>query len=81
MAFDNLKDKLGDIFKNLKKKGKLTEADVKVAMREIRMALLEADVNYKVAKDFVKNVTEKAIGGEVLESLTPGQQVIKMVND
>ncbi|MBQ4109301.1 MAG: signal recognition particle protein [Clostridia bacterium] len=81
MAFDNLKDKLGDIFKNLKKKGKLTEADVKVAMREIRMALLEADVNYKVAKDFVKNVTEKAIGGEVLESLTPGQQVIKIVND
>ena len=81
MAFDNLKDKLSDIFKNLKRKGKLTEDDVKLAMREIRMALLEADVNYKVAKDFVKSISEKAVGSEVLESLTPGQQVIKIVNE
>ncbi len=81
MAMESLKDKLSDIFKNLKRKGKLTEADVKVAMREIRMALLEADVNYKVAKDFVKSVSEKAVGNEVLESLTPGQQVIKIVNE
>lgn len=81
MAFDNLKDKLSDIFKNLKRKGKLSEADVKLAMREIRVALLEADVNYKVAKDFVKNISEKAVGEEVLESLTPGQQVIKIVNE
>ena len=81
MAFDNLKDKLSDIFKNLKRKGKLSADDVKIAMREIRVALLEADVNYKVAKDFVKNITEKAVGAEVLESLTPGQQVIKIVNE
>jgi len=81
MALDSLKDKLSDIFKNLKRKGKLTEADVKVAMREIRMALLEADVNYKVAKNFVASVSEKAVGNEVLESLTPGQQVIKIVNE
>ena len=81
MAFDNLKDKLSDIFKNLKRKGKLTEADVKLAMREIRVALLEADVNFKVAKDFVKTISEKAVGAEVMESLTPGQQVIKIVNE
>jgi signal recognition particle subunit SRP54 len=81
MAFDNLKDRLSDVFKNLKRKGKLTESDVKLAMREIRMALLEADVNYKVAKDFVKSISEKAVGSEVLESLTPGQQVIKIVNE
>lgn len=81
MAFDNLKDKLSDIFKNLKRKGKLSEDDVKLAMREIRVALLEADVNYKVAKDFVKSISEKAVGAEVLESLTPGQQVIKIVNE
>lgn len=81
MAFDSLKDKLSDIFKNLKRKGKLSESDVKLAMREIRVALLEADVNYKVAKDFVKRVSEKAVGEEVLESLTPGQQVIKIVNE
>lgn len=81
MAFDNLKDKLSDIFKNLKRKGKLTEADVKLAMREIRVALLEADVNFKVAKDFVKSISEKAVGAEVMESLTPGQQVIKIVNE
>ncbi len=81
MAMESLKDRLSDIFKNLKRKGKLTEADVKVAMREIRMALLEADVSFKVAKDFVKTVSEKAVGNEVLESLTPGQQVIKIVNE
>jgi len=81
VAFDNLKDRLSDIFKNLRKKGKLSEDDVKVAMREIRVALLEADVNFKVAKDFVKSVSEKAVGEQVLESLTPGQQVIKIVNE
>ena len=81
MAFDNLKDRLSDIFGNLKKKGKLSESDVKAAMREIRLALLEADVNYKVAKEFVSKVSEKAIGEKVMESLTPGQQVIKIVNE
>ena len=81
MAMDSLKDRLSEIFKNLKRKGKLSEGDVKTAMREIRMALLEADVNYKVAKDFVASVSEKAVGKEVLESLTPGQQVIKIVNE
>ena len=81
MAFESLSEKLSASFKRLRSKGKLTEADVKEAMREVRMALLEADVNYKVAKDFTAKVTEKAIGGQVLESLTPGQQVIKIVND
>ena len=81
MAFEGLSDKLSGVFKKLKGRGKLSEADVKAAMREVRMALLEADVNYKVAKDFVASVTEKAIGAEVLESLTPAQQVIKIVND
>ena len=81
MAFESLSEKLSASFKRLRSKGKLTEADVKEAMREVRMALLEADVNYKVAKDFTARVTEKAVGGEVLESLTPGQQVIKIVNE
>ena len=81
MAFEGLSDKLSAAFKKLRGKGKLTESDVKEAMREVRMALLEADVNYKVAKDFTARVTEKAIGGEVLESLTPAQQVIKIVNE
>lgn len=81
MAFESLSEKLSASFKRLRSKGKLTEADVKEAMREVRMALLEADVNYKVAKDFTAKVTEKAIGGQVLESLTPGQQVIKIVKD
>ncbi len=81
MAFDGLSSKLQDVFKQLKSKGRLTEKDVKVAMREIKLALLEADVNYKIVKDFVKSVSEKAIGNDVLESLTPGQQVIKIVND
>ncbi|RPF47988.1 signal recognition particle subunit FFH/SRP54 (srp54) [Hydrogenoanaerobacterium saccharovorans] len=81
MAFEGLSDKLSAAFKKLRSKGKLSEADVKEAMREVRLALLEADVNYKVAKDFVKSVTERAIGSDVLTSLTPAQQVIKIVND
>ena len=81
MAFEGLSEKLGAVFKKLKSRGKLTESDVKEAMREVRMALLEADVNYKVVKDFVASVTERAVGEEVLKSLTPGQQVIKIVNE
>ena len=81
MAFEGLTEKLQKVFKGLKNHGKLTEADVKAAMREVRMALLEADVNFAVARDFVKKVTDKAVGEEVLNSLTPGQQVIKIVND
>ncbi len=68
-------------FKRLRSKGKLTEPDIKAAMREVRMALLEADVNYKVAKEFIAKVTERSIGAEVMESLTPAQQVIKIVNE
>jgi signal recognition particle subunit SRP54 len=81
MAFEGLAGKLQETLKKLKNAGKLTEKDVKEAMREVRMALLEADVSFKVAKDFVNKVTEKAIGEGVLESLTPGQQVIKIVNE
>lgn len=81
MAFEGLSDKLNRVFKKLKGQGKLTEADVREAMREVRLALLEADVSYKVVKDFVAKVTEKAVGEDVLSSLTPGQQVIKIVND
>ncbi len=81
MAFDGLADKLSAAFKRLKSKGKLSESDVKEAMREVRLALLEADVNYKVAKDFTNRVTERAIGSEVMESLTPAQMVIKIVNE
>ena len=81
MAFEGLADKLGNAFKRLKSKGKLSEADVKEAMREVRLALLEADVNYKVAKDFTKSVTDRAIGAAVMESLTPAQMVIKIVNE
>ncbi len=81
MAFESLADKLSAAFKKLRSKGKLTENDVKEAMREVRFALLEADVNYKVTKDFVKSVTERCIGSDVLESLTPSQQVIKIVNE
>lgn len=81
MAFEGLSDKLSAAFKKLRSKGRLTEPDVKEAMREVRLALLEADVNYKVAKDFVATVTERAIGADVLTSLTPAQQVIKIVND
>lgn len=81
MAFENLSEKLSGVFKKLRSKGRLSETDVKEAMREIRMALLEADVNFKVAKDFVAGVTEKAIGSDILESLSPAQQVIKIVNE
>lgn len=81
MAFEGLSERLENSFKKLRAKGKLTEADVKDAMREVRLALLEADVNYKVAKDFTKSVTERAIGEDVMESLTPGQMVIKIVNE
>ena len=81
MAFEGLSDKLSRAFKRLKNKGKLSEADVKEAMREVRLALLEADVNYKVAKDFTNKVTERAVGQDVMESLTPAQMVIKIVNE
>ena len=81
MAFEGLSEKLNNVFKRLKSRGKLNESDVKEAMREVRLALLEADVSYKVVKDFVAKITEKAVGEEVLNSLTPAQQVIKIVND
>ena len=81
MAFEGLSERLENSFKKLRAKGKLTEADVKEAMREVRLALLEADVNYKVSKEFTKKVTERAIGADVMESLTPGQMVIKIVNE
>lgn len=81
MAFDSLSDKLQNIFKNLRSKGRLTEADVKAALKEVKMALLEADVNFKVVKQFVNTVTERAIGQDVMKSLTPGQMVIKIVNE
>lgn len=81
MAFENLSNKLQDVFKQLRGKGKLTEADVKTAMREVKIALLEADVNFKIVKNFIKTVTERAVGTEVLEGLNPGQQVIKIVNE
>ena len=81
MAFEGLAEKLSNSFKKLRSKGKLSEADVKEAMREVRLALLEADVNYKVAKEFTGKVTERAIGAEVMESLTPAQMVIKIVNE
>ena len=80
MAFEGLTEKLSAAFKKLRNKGRLTEADVKEAMREIRLALLEADVSYKVVKDFIKRVTEKAVGTEILESLTPAQGIVKIVN-
>ena len=81
MAFEGLAEKLQGTLKKLRGKGKLNEKDIKEAMREVKLALLEADVNYKVVKKFVKNVSEKCVGGDVLESLTPGQQVVKIVND
>ena len=81
MAFENLGDKLSAVFKKLKGQTRVTEADIKEATREIRMALLEADVNFKVAKDFVAKVNEKALGSDVLESLSPSQQIIKIVNE
>ena len=81
MAFENLSNKLQEVFKQLRGKGMLTEADVKAAMREVKIALLEADVNFKIVKDFVKKVTERAVGTEVLQGLNPGQQVVKIVNE
>lgn len=81
MAFEGLTDRLQDIFRKLRGKGKIAEEDVKVAMREIRLALLEADVNFKVVKDFVNRVRDRAVGQEVLSSLTPGQQIVKIVHD
>lgn len=81
MAFESLSDKLQNIFKNLRGKGRLSEADVKTALKEVKMALLEADVNFKVVKQFVKSVEERAIGQDVMSSLTPGQMVIKIVNE
>lgn len=81
MAFDSLSDKLQNIFKKLRGKGRLSEDDVKSAMKEVKMALLEADVNFKVVKQFVNTVTERAIGQDVMQSLTPGQMVIKIVNE
>lgn len=81
MAFESLADRLSGVFKKLRGHGKLTEADIKAAMREVRMALLEADVNYKVAKEFCAKVSERAMGQEVMESLTPAQQVVKIVNE
>lgn len=80
-AFENLTDKLQNIFKNLRGKGRLTEADVKNALREVKIALLEADVNFKVVKNFISSVQERAVGQDVLSSLTPGQMVIKIVNE
>ena len=81
MAFESLTDKLQDVFKDLRSKGRLTEADVKVALKEVKMALLEADVNFKVVKQFVKSVEERAIGQDVMNGLNPGQMVIKIVNE
>lgn len=81
LAFESLADRLGSVFKKLRGKGKISEADLKEAMKEVKRALLEADVNFKVVKDFINGVSEKALGQNVLESLTPGQQVIKIVND
>ena len=81
MAFDSLSDKLQNVFKKLRNKGTLTEADVKVALKEVKMALLEADVNFKVVKQFISTVQERAVGQDVMTSLTPGQMVIKIVNE
>ena len=79
--FQSLSEKLDQAFKKFRNKGTLTEADVKAGMREIKLALLEADVNFKVVKDFIKIVSERAVGAEVMESLLPGQQVVKIVNE
>jgi signal recognition particle subunit SRP54 len=81
MAFESLTDKLQNVFKNLRSKGRLTEADVKAALKEVKMALLEADVNFKVVKQFIKSVEERAIGSDVMNGLNPGQMVIKIVNE
>ena len=81
MAFEGIASKLQNVFKKLTGRGKLSEKDLKEAMREVKLALLEADVNFNVVKTFIKSVTDRAVGAEVMESLTPGQQVIKIVND
>ena len=81
MAFESLSEKLQNVFKNLRGKGRLTEADVKTALREVKMALLEADVNFKVVKKFISSVQERAIGQDVMNGLNPGQMVIKIVNE
>ncbi len=81
MAFESLSEKLQNVFKNLRSKGRLTEADVKAALKEVKMALLEADVNFKVVRQFIKSVEERAVGQDVMTSLTPGQTVIKIVNE
>src|SRR5574344_508013 len=81
MAFESLTDKLQNVFKNLRSKGRLTQEDVKAALKEVKLALLEADVNFKVVKQFVKAVEERAIGSDVLNGLNPGQMVIKIVNE
>ena len=81
MAFEGLSAKLQNVFKNLRGKGRLSESDVKAAMKEVKMALLEADVSFKVVKSFINDVTERAVGQDVLNSLTPGQMVIKIVNE
>lgn len=81
MAFESLTDKLQNVFKNLRKKGRLTEADVKAALKEVKMALLEADVSFKVVKQFMKSVQERAVGADVMSGLNPGQMVIKIVNE
>ena len=81
MAFESLTEKLQNVFKNLRSKGRLTEEDVKIALKEVKLALLEADVNFKVVKQFVKSVEERAIGQDVLNGLNPGQMVIKIVNE
>ena len=81
MAFESLTDKLQNVFKSLRSKGRLTEADVKTALREVKLALLEADVNFKVVKQFVKAVEERAVGADVMNGLNPGQMVIKIVNE
>ena len=81
MAFDSLSEKLQNVFKNLRSKGRLTEDDVKVAMKEVKMALLEADVNFRVVKNFIKGVQERAVGQDVMNGLNPGQMVIKIVNE
>ena len=81
MAFEGLTEKINNTFKKLRGKGRLKESDVKEAMREIRMALLEADVSYKVCKDFTKQVTDRCVGSDVLESLTPAQMIVKIVHE
>ncbi len=81
MAFESLTDKLQNVFKNLRSKGRLTEADVKQALREVKMALLEADVNFKVVKQFVKSVEERAVGLDIMNGLNPGQMVVKIVHE